>query len=661
MIITLKNIRTFYRPGCRIDCPMGLEDFSNDRSEKPYADGKANSVKYRPEIDGLRAVAVVPVILFHAGVPAFSGGYIGVDIFFVISGYLITSILIGDIRSQQFSILSFYERRIKRILPALCVVMLATLLPAYLLLLPTELEAYGRSLIAVPLFASNVLFWSERGYFGASVDLKPLVHTWSLAVEEQFYIFFPPLLAFLANRSKKFSGAVLGFIFIISLTASWYLTRLHFETAFYLPFTRIWELMVGSACAHALAHPTFAVRRPGWPLALAGTALIGYSIFNFDNATVFPGVIAALPVGGTAMVILARPAGNPLVRLLASRPLVGIGLISYSLYLWHQPVFAFLRHLGHHEPAALSGSVPLIVVLSYLTYRLVESPVRRNPQLTRRKVFASAGLVGGLFVACGAAMHLTQGFVNRYPAADVRIMTQFEQVSAYSEAAYNAAQFRPFDTSGRRKVVIAGDSHARDFYNMVRESGLEQHYQFSTKRINAECGNLMVEQDLSAFIPPLREERCRVMGRLDHPKLQALLREADEVWLTARWFEWVIDYLPETIANLEKTYRVKVRVFGPKHFGNIDLKGALAIPASQRTAHTQAADPYFVEMNERLRSKVSPTHLTELLDPFCQGHHDTCRLFTDEGLIVTIDGGHISEAGAKFLAPTLRRLIESAP
>lgn len=618
-------------------------------------------MKYRPEVDGLRAVAVVPVILFHAGIPAFSGGYIGVDIFFVISGYLITSILLADIRNQQFSILRFYERRIKRILPALCVVMFATLLPAYLLLLPTELEAYGRSLIAVPLFVSNALFWSERGYFGAAVDLKPLVHTWSLAVEEQFYIFFPPLLAFLASRSKKFSGGVLGLVFVISLMASWYLTKLHFETAFYLPFTRIWELMVGSACAYVLARPATAWHRPGWPLALAGLALIGFSVFHFDNTTVFPGVMAAIPVCGTAMVILARPTENPLAHLLASRPLVGIGLISYSLYLWHQPVFAFLRHLGHDEPAALSGSLPLIVALSYLTYRFVESPVRRNPHLTRRQIFVAAGVAGALFVACGAAMHLTRGFVNRYPEADIKIMKQFEQAPAYSEEAYNAAQFRPFDTSGRRKVVIAGDSHARDFYNMVRESGLEQHYQFSTKRINAECGNLMVEQDLSAFIPPLREERCRVMGRLDHPKLQALLREADEVWLTARWFEWVIDYLPETIANLEKTYRVKVRVFGPKHFGNIDLKGALAIPASQRTAHTQAADPYFVEMNERLRSKVSPTHLTELLDPFCQGHHDACRLFTDEGLIVTIDGGHISEAGAKFLAPTLRRLIESAP
>lgn len=618
-------------------------------------------MNYRPDIDGLRALAVLPVILFHAGVPAFQGGYVGVDIFFVISGFLITSILIKDIETGSFSILQFYERRIRRIIPALFLVMLVTLPFAYALLLPNEMAAYGKSLIATPLFASNFLFWSERGYFGAAVDLKPLVHTWSLAVEEQFYIFFPPLLAFLLARGRRLAFGTLGLIFLVSLAVSWYITRLHFETAFYLPFTRIWELLVGSACAFFLHRGQALGHRAGTTLAACGLGLLLYAIFAFDNATVFPGVAAAVPVGGAALLILAGRQPNVVSRLLALRPLVGIGLISYPLYLWHQPVFAYLRHLGHDEVQALLLSLPLVIGLSFLTYRYVETPIRFNRGITRRTLFLATAWGSGAFVLIGGLIVGTRGFETRYSERDVALIRQFEHAAIYSEEAYNAAQYRAFDASARRKVVIAGDSHARDFYNIVREAGLEREFQFSTKRINAECGNVFVARDLTAFIPALREERCKVIGRLDHPKMAAILREADEIWLVARWYDWVIDLLPETIRNLEATYGLKVRVFGAKHFGNIDLKRALQIPEEERVGHLQSADPYFLGLSEHIRATVPAPYLTELLNPFCQGDHRSCRVFTDEGLIVTIDGGHLTQAGAVFLAPALRSLILSAP
>lgn len=618
-------------------------------------------MKYRPDIDGLRALAVLPVILFHAGLPAFEGGYVGVDIFFVISGFLITSILIKDIEAGSFSILQFYERRIRRIIPALFFVMLVTLPFAYALLLPNEMAAYGKSLIATPLFASNFLFWSERGYFGAAVDLKPLVHTWSLAVEEQFYIFFPPLLAFLLARSRKLTFGALGVIFLVSLAASWYLTRLHFETAFYLPFTRIWELLVGSACAFYLHRGPALGRGAGATLAAGGLALLLYAIFAFDNATVFPGLAAAVPVGGAAMLIVSGQRSNLVSRTLARRPLVGIGLIAYPLYLWHQPVFAYLRHMGHEEVQALLLSLPLVFGLSYLTYRYVETPFRREQGIARRTLFLATGWGSAAFVLIGALIVGTRGFEQRYSAQDVAVIRQFELAPAYSEAAYNAAQFRAFDDSPRRKVVIAGDSHARDLHNMVREAGLEREFQFSTKRINAECGNVLVARDLTTFIPALREERCKVIGRLDHPKMAAILREADEIRLVARWYDWVIDLLPETIRNLEATYGVRVRVFGAKNFGTLDLRQALRVPESQRSSHVQAADPYFVALNERIRASVPASHLTELLDPLCQGDRQRCRVFTDEGLVMTLDGRHLTPAGAVYLAPAVRKLILAAP
>ena len=614
-------------------------------------------MKYRPEIDGLRTIAVLPVILFHAGISFFQGGFVGVDIFFVISGYLITTLLLGDIEAGQFSILTFYERRVRRILPALFTVMLATLPFAYFFLLPTEFEAYGKSLIAVPTFVSNILFWSERGYFGAASELKPLVHTWSLAVEEQFYIAFPPLLAWMASRRLELQRGLFLLAFGLSLAASWYLTRLHFETGFYLPLSRIWELLTGAACAIHLRKRTPVPGVAGTVMAGVGLALIFYAIFVFDSGTVFPGVMAGIPVAGTALIILAAPVGNPVLRLLASRPFVWIGLISYSLYLWHQPIFAFLRHAGHEAPAELLASVPIVFLASWLSFRFVETPVRRNRALARQKIFGWA-LAGSLFfIAVGAIIVATRGMIDRYPPEDVAIMEQFSELADYSETAYNAAQFRPFDNSGRRKVVISGDSYARDFYNIVREAGLEKTYQFSTKRVNSECGNVLTTKDLTPHISARKEERCRLMGRLDNPDLQPMLKQADEIWLVSRWFDWVIDYLPETIENLEKTYDAKIRVFGVKNLGEVSLPWALSIPAEKRLGYRQPAAPFFVQVNKHFRRMVPDRNRVELLDPFCEGNHVACPVFDAKGRILTIDGGHLSPAGAQYFAPLVRQIV----
>jgi peptidoglycan/LPS O-acetylase OafA/YrhL len=621
------------------------------------ASNKECLVKYRPEIDGLRTVAVVPVIFFHAGVSLFSGGYVGVDIFFVISGYLISSILMAEIAEGQFSILRFYERRVRRILPALFTMMAVTIPFAWFALLPNEFIDYGKSLIAVPTFVSNILFWSERGYFGASAELKPLVHTWSLAVEEQFYIAFPPLLAFLATRRARLSRIAFITIFALSLTASWYLTKLHFETGFYLPVSRVWELLTGVACAVVLRHNMPLSGRLGFISTVSGLALILYAIFAFDSQTVFPGLAALVPVVGTALVILASPHSNPASRLLSTRGFVWIGLISYALYLWHQPVFAFLRHIGLHTPEQLSASLPLVVLASYLSYRFVETPVRRARAISQNRLFTMAAAASVAFIMTGAVIITNRGFIDRYPAHDIANIETFQELSDYSETTYNAAQFRAFDDSGRTKVIISGDSHARDFYNMVRESGLEDIYQFSTKRINAECGNLFTTQDLSDKISSLRQERCKVMGRLDHPDLAPLLEEADEIWLAARWFDWVVDLLPETITNLENTYNLKVRVFGPKSFGPMSLEKAISIPLAERRNYRQIVDSYFIDINTQIHETVQVKHVTELLGPLCGGDPLSCRVYDDQGVVITTDGGHLSPAGARYLAPKVRQLI----
>lgn len=302
-------------------------------------------MKYRPEVDGLRTIAVLPVILFHAGVSVFSGGYVGVDVFFVISGYLITGILASELAEDRFSITRFYERRARRILPALFAVMLACLPFAWFWMLPSEMLNFSRSMIAVSAFASNVLFFMQAGYFAPNAEELPLLHTWSLAVEEQYYIIFPVLLWALWRLGRGIVWGVLAVIAVVSLALCQLLVTSQPDATFYLIHTRAWELLAGSLIAlWQLRGGPRAQDRSETGAAL-GLAMILYGIFMFDEHTPFPSLWALLPVGGTALVLLFAAKDTLAARLLSLRVMVGIGLISYSAYLIHQPLLLSLIHI----------------------------------------------------------------------------------------------------------------------------------------------------------------------------------------------------------------------------------------------------------------------------------------------------------------------------
>lgn len=359
-------------------------------------------LQYRPEIDGLRAIAVLAVIFFHAGWGGFSGGYIGVDIFFVISGYLITSILLAELEEGRFSITRFYERRARRILPALSVVLLVTSIAAFMLMPPALLQDYARSLISVASFCSNVFFYWSSGYFSTASDEKPLLHTWSLAVEEQFYLLFPLLLAWCwFLRRRGLAWLMLG-LMALSLLGSEMLLRMQaIDANFYLIFSRAWELLAGAMLA--LGKPeqwrVSDQLRP-W-LALSGLLLIVAAILGLDHHTPFPGVYAVIPVLGACLVIAFADAKQAVGKLLASRAMVGVGLISYSLYLWHQPLFAFLRLKQIHAPHPLLFALAIILalLLAAASYRWIEQPFRDRKRYDRRRIFqlsalALIGIVG---------------------------------------------------------------------------------------------------------------------------------------------------------------------------------------------------------------------------------------------------------------------------
>lgn len=375
-------------------------------------------MRYRPEVDGLRALAVVPVVLFHAGFAWCSGGYAGVDVFFVISGYLISSIILDELAADRFSAVVFYERRARRILPALFTVLLVCLPCAWLWLLPQDMKEFGRSLAAVSLSVSNLLFWRTSGYFDTSSDLKPLLHTWSLGVEEQFYLVFPLTLLLVWRYARRWLPQVLLLAALASLAlAQWGVVHKP-SAAFYLLPTRSWELLVGSLVALCLRRRV-PEALPG-PLAEAGGALglmlLAAAVFGFERDLPFPGVMALVPTLGAALILLCAHPATGVGRLLSSRPLVAIGLVSYSLYLWHQPLLAFARHdlLG---PLELPQTLAMIVasgVLAWLTWKYIEVPFRRRDRIGRKAIFSFAAAGSAAFLALGVGIAATQGLPTRF-------------------------------------------------------------------------------------------------------------------------------------------------------------------------------------------------------------------------------------------------------
>ncbi len=378
--------------------------------------GQGGALNYRPDIDGLRAVAVVPVVLYHAGFTALGGGYVGVDVFFVISGYLITSLLLGDIRRGEFSILKFYERRIRRIFPALFAVIAVSAVAACFLFMPDELAYFARSAAATALFASNIQFWDESGYFDAEAQIKPLLHTWSLAVEEQFYILFPLLLAALARLHTQKLAWVLGVLWLLSFIASLWAQQYAPVFNFFWSPPRFWELLTGSLLATgALPLLSAAGSRR---LVVAGLALIAFAVFYYDESTPFPGFAALLPCLGSAFVIHGGAGPGPANRLLTFRPVVWIGLISYSLYLWHWPIIVFVRNWlgGDVSLLVASAIVTLATLVAYLSWRWIEQPFRGKRVLKSRKsVLAFAGGAMLTAVCLGLSINALNGLPSRLP------------------------------------------------------------------------------------------------------------------------------------------------------------------------------------------------------------------------------------------------------
>jgi len=446
-------------------------------------------LSYRCEIDGLRAIAIGVVVLCHAGFPYLDGGFIGVDVFFVISGYLITGLIAADCEKGKFSIFEFYERRIRRILPALYVVLLFTVIMSITLLVPDMIRASGESLLSIMTFVSNIYFWQQSGYFGDDAKLSPLLHTWSLSVEEQFYLLFPLLLSGFWFIGRFRLTLFFGVISFLSIVLAQWLTTVEATAGFFLLPGRVWELLIGAIVAllprKSILDLTGSLLAQAFCLAsLAGLAV---SILLFNPATPHPSVFTIVPVVCTATILLFCNGHGLSGWILSNRLMVGIGLISYSLYLWHQPIFVFARLMKGGEPnlttfAALSIAA---LIISYLSWRFVEQPFRSRQVVNRKQLFATAvvstitagivGLMATIFSTVPLRMTDIEGFA-RYEviaAADPKIRPMEQSGCHIWSATFTTAFREQFDLCGSqfgKAIFVTGDSHGMDLYNTIASS-----------------------------------------------------------------------------------------------------------------------------------------------------------------------------------------------
>lgn len=455
------------------------------------------SIRYRPEIDGLRAIAVLAVVFYHAelafgGVVPFEGGFVGVDVFFVISGYLITSIILADLERTDFSYRRFYERRARRILPAVLLVMLVSIPFAWRLMLPQALMEYAGSVLSSIFFVSNFWFWAEDSYFAEPAALKPFLHTWSLSVEEQFYLLFPVFLVLIWQRARRHILVIFALGFLLSLLLAEFWVDVDADGAFYMLPARGWELLAGGLLARLemsrgrVAHPWLELAMP-----VLGLYLVLHSVFLFDAHTRHPSFATLMPVVGTMLIVWFAKPGSLVSRVLGSRPMVAVGLISYSLYLWHFPIFAFGR-IGNPEPEhlVLFGWILLALALSVASYYLVEKPFRSRTVSVHRVVTALSISVVAL-ITVNAHVLTTGGAPQRYGGL-ANLFEESEYLGCSNTPARPGVPFpcAVVDEGANGEIVLIGDSHARELANRLRFHAEERGYRFLQNTVN---GCLLIE------------------------------------------------------------------------------------------------------------------------------------------------------------------------
>lgn len=648
-------------------------------------------MKYRPEIDGLRALAVIAVVLYHAGVAGFGGGFVGVDVFFVISGFLITSIILADIQQGEFSLLGFWERRARRILPALLPVILFVLVVGVVLMLPEDYETLSRSALAQAVFASNIFFWRETGYFGPTADELPLLHTWSLAVEEQFYLLFPITLVLISRYALRLRWIIVAGAVVLSLLISIWAVDSRPDAAFYLLPSRAWELGVGSLLAlWALRYDSAPPKLLAEPASLLGLAMIGVAVFGYSSATPFPGVAATLPVIGTALLIWSNTHSRTrTAELLSLRPFVFVGLISYSLYLWHYPLLVFASYpsgSGDVSPVVTTLMIAASFVLAYGSWRYVETPFRQRRLLGTRKAMLT-GSVAALVVFGGLGLTAESGgraLSSQISPDAVALAESYSRFSGRQDDCHLSRPVRSIsalctygDETGFPSFIFWGDSHARALLpaidSLAEEFGVTGVHASSAscppiqgwmranrfndcEGINQSIVKVIQESDISVVV--LAASWAGYLGARDQvapsgsdvalangqpaPVAPALLAESVRALMADGVEVWLVRDVPRfTFDPPRRVYTTAL------------LRGDVETVGQDYSDYLVTMGPFDRMFDELEREGA---HVIDLPDRLCDS--EFCSVVKDE-VIIYMDNNHLSVEGSHFVEPALESLFVS--
>ncbi|MBI1945860.1 MAG: acyltransferase [Deltaproteobacteria bacterium] len=604
-------------------------------------------MNYRADIDGLRAVAVLSVLLYHAHVVGAGGGFVGVDVFFVISGFLITGIVSGEIERGRFSVARFYQRRVLRIFPALFAVVAATTIVGAVVLLPAAFRDFGQSIVATTAFSSNILFWRESGYFEGAAHTKPLLHTWSLSVEEQFYLLLPPALLAI----KRFaSGRYLPWLLVVaaaSLALAVDGVQRQPTVAFYLVPHRAWELLLGSLLAVG-ARRAISSEGVRTTLAAAGLCMILGSVVGYDDATPFPGVAAIPPCLGAALIIATRrDTATVIHRSLQWRPLVVVGEISYSLYLWHWPIIVFVR--GYRSQLGTADQVLIIVgslALAYLSWRFVEQPFRSEKARARlRSTFVGAACVMTVAVVGGLVIHVTAGVPQRFgiSATELTSMEELGERSRSTVRRYKCfdevANFAERCLKPKANALLLGDSHADHLLPGLARAFPEVNF----IAISAGGCRPLLGVVTRANAPDCeRLNRQRFAEILGHHRFDAIL-------LSAAWEVGDADALDATLDRLREL-NDRVLVFGPI----VEYRETVPMLLRTRGAPIDGFRSKDTGAIDATIREVAAAHGVAYASVFQQLCGDGSCVATIEDEPIQWDDEHLTTRGSEWLIDRLR-------
>ncbi|MFZ6690048.1 acyltransferase family protein [Undibacterium sp. SXout11W] len=628
-------------------------------------------MQYRKEVDGLRAIAILPVILFHAGSKIFSGGFVGVDIFFVISGYLITNIILAEKVEGKFSLLRFYERRARRIIPTLFCVLFVTLPFAWFWMLPDQLKEFSESLIAVSAFSSNILFWKQSGYFDASSELKPLLHTWSLAVEEQYYVLFPLLLSIFLKLSNSLTA--LRAFFVLLFISSFYFSQAilvtHASEAFYLLPSRAWELLLGALIPLVFSDSckkNITLVKAEF-LAAFGLTCILTSIFFYDGKTPFPGFYALLPTMGAFLILMYADARTYVGKLLSHKLISGIGLISYSAYLWHQPILAFYKIKT--SQIELSNSIQvlyfvIVILLSIFSYIYIETPFRSKERVSRSKLFILVISGSVLFVVLGILGFVNNGFysfktskiaVEKKPLVIKVDEERRARLEAFSKQQNYLMQGAFQLSNGKQKVVVFGDSMGADLsLSFAENSQLFPQFDFRYLSVTNECLDSLYSSMNSSCSDNLRN----VLS-------SKVLSQSNFVIVTFLWKDDAdFGAIEKMLLNIKKINK-NILILGSGSF--LDVSSIAFKIAADSSSYTQDDIDKIVAQSRRGKFDAGNAKMVKIAkkldipyrdrhDLYCDSQQKKCRILNVDGGTILWDNAHLTTKGRSITAMKIAEL-----